>query len=239
VSVKTRLHETLHRVGLDVVPYSGRYFPARRRAEILDALGIDRVVDVGANEGQFARELRREGYRGRITSFEPLEEAFRRLPLAADDGWDAHRVALGAGPGRSILHRSRNSWSSSLLPITSRHLDASPDASYVGTEEVAVRTLDSFELDGRLYLKIDAQGSEPAVLAGARETIERAVVALELELSTAALYEEQALVGDLLTDLHGRGFAVLSLTPGLRHPRTREILQLDGIFAKQTALAGA
>jgi len=239
VSVKARLHETLHRVGLDVVPYNGRYFPARKRAEILGTLDVDLVVDVGANQGQFGRELRREGYAGRITSFEPLPDAFERLTSTADDAWETHCVALGSEPGTAVLHRSRNSWSSSILAITACHLEASPDASYVGTEDVEVRTLDSFGLDGCLYLKIDAQGFETSILEGAKQTLERAVVGLEVELSTTTLYEEQTLVGDLLNDLHGRGFAVLSLTPGFQHPSTREILQLDGIFAKQTVLAGS
>jgi FkbM family methyltransferase len=239
VSIKARLHETLHRVGVDVVPYNGRYFPARRRAEILDRLDVDHVVDVGANAGQFGRELRREGYAGRITSFEPLQDAFERLTGATDDMWNAHCVALGSASGSAVLHRSQNSWSSSLLPITARHLEASPDASYIGTDEVEVRTLDSFELEGRSYLKIDAQGSEAAIIEGARQTLERAVVGLELELSTTTLYEQQALIGDVLNELHGRGFSVLSLTPGFQHPSTREILQLDGIFAKQTLLAGS
>jgi FkbM family methyltransferase len=235
VSVKIHLHEALHRIGLDIVPYNGRYFPARRRAEILDTLRVDLVLDVGANAGQFGRELRREGYRGRITSFEPLGDAFERLARDAHDSWTAYRVALGTADGTAVLHRSRNSWSSSLLPITARHVEASADASYVGSEEVEVRTLDSFGFDGRLYLKIDAQGSEPAILEGASQTLERSVIALEL--STATLYEKQTLIGDILNEMHRRDFAVLSLTPGFRHPRTREILQLDGIFAKQAFLS--
>ena len=64
MNVKTRLHEALHRVGLDLVPYDGRRFPARRRAEILDALGVELVADVGANEGQYANDRWGGGYRG-------------------------------------------------------------------------------------------------------------------------------------------------------------------------------
>jgi FkbM family methyltransferase len=232
LTIKKRLHEALHRVGFDVVPYNGRYFPARRRAEILDMLGVDLVLDVGANEGQFGRELRREGYRGSITSFEPLGDAFERLTNASDDSWNAYNVALGKAPGTAVLHRSRNSQSSSLLPITAQLLEASPDACYVGAEEVEVRTLDSFGFDGKVYLKIDAQGSEPAILEGAEQTVDRAVVALELELSTTTLYEKQALVGDVLNEITSCGFFVMSLTPGFVHPRTREILQLDGIFVR-------
>jgi len=238
MSVKPRVHRTLHSIGVDVVRYDGRHFPARRRAEILDALTVDLVLDVGANEGQFGRDLRREGYRGEIASFEPLGDAFERLADGCDPSWKAYRIALGAATGPAVLHRAENSWSSSLLPITAQHVEASPDATYVGTEEVDVRTLDSYGFEGRVYLKIDAQGFETPILEGARETLDRSVVALELELSTTALYEGQALMGDVLNDLHTRGFSVLSLAPCFVHPATREILQLDGIFAKRPQKGG-
>jgi len=224
-------------MGLDVVPFDGRYFVTRRRMEILDALDVDLVVDVGANEGQFGRELRSQGYSQRITSFEPLSSAFERLTSNCDNSWNAHRVALGATAGTALLNRSRNSWSSSLLPITLRHVEASPSSCYVGAEEVDVRTLDSFEVDGeRIYLKIDAQGYEMKILEGAEETISRAVVALELELSTTTLYENQTLVGDVLGAARERDFVILSLVPAFMDPRTQEILQFDGIFAKRSAI---
>ncbi|MDN5870628.1 MAG: hypothetical protein L0H73_07925 [Nitrococcus sp.] len=45
---------------------------------------ISSVLDVGANEGQYASYLRSEiGYAGYITSFEPATDAFGRLCAAA------------------------------------------------------------------------------------------------------------------------------------------------------------
>jgi hypothetical protein len=51
----------------------------------LCASGIDLVVDIGANEGRFAKELRVGSYSGRIVSFESFTAAHRRL-LAESSG---------------------------------------------------------------------------------------------------------------------------------------------------------
>ena len=201
MSVKPRVHRTLHSIGVDVVRYDGRHFPARRRAEILDALTVDLVLDVGANEGHSAETSgeRDTGERSRRSSPSATPSSVSPTDATPPGRPTGSRWAPLPAP---LLHRAENSWSSSLLPITAQHVEASPDATYVGTEEVDVRTLDSYGFEGRVYLKIDAQGFETPILQGARETLDRSVVALELELSTTALYEGQALMGDVLNDLH-------------------------------------
>jgi hypothetical protein len=45
---------------------------------LMGSLGIDLVIDAGANEGQFAKQLRRF-YAGDIISFEPSSSAFEKL----------------------------------------------------------------------------------------------------------------------------------------------------------------
>lgn len=231
-AVKTRVRGFLHQFGVDVVPYDGRYFVDRKRIEIVDRLGVDLVLDVGANTGQYALGLRREGYDGHIVSFEPLYDAYASLCSHADRNWNCHRVALGASEGRQVLHRARNSWSSSLRAITRAHVDAAPDAAFVSEEQVAVRTLDSFGYSGRIYLKIDAQGFEREVLQSAAETL-TSVVGIELELSIVQLYEGQALFGELLDWTYDHRFCPVSLTREFADPRTGEILQLNGIFARR------
>jgi FkbM family methyltransferase len=81
---------------------------------------IDLLFDVGANTGQFAMQVREQGFAGRIVSFEPLPEAHAGLVRNArgDAKWIVHeRVALGAAPGDVRINVAANSVSSSILPM--------------------------------------------------------------------------------------------------------------------------
>ena len=63
---------------------------------------VDLVIDVGANEGQYSRSLRRWGYAGDIVAVEPVGATFTRLAarFARDMKFTAVRTALGASGWR-------------------------------------------------------------------------------------------------------------------------------------------
>ena len=52
--------------------------------KIINRFNIDHIIDVGANEGQFAQSMRRLGFTGRISSFEPLNDVFKELSERAE-----------------------------------------------------------------------------------------------------------------------------------------------------------
>jgi FkbM family methyltransferase len=119
--------------------------PELRRTRLTQWRNINLVVDVGASSGQFARRLRGAGYSGRIVSIEPTASPFRLLQDAVrqDPLWECHRTALGAQPGVAEMQITRDSVSSSLLKPTRRHVSVTPGAKPVGTETIAVTTLDA------------------------------------------------------------------------------------------------
>lgn len=132
--------------------------------------GIYDLLDVGANQGQYAQNFRALGFGGPGLSFEPSTEAFDPLEAAAahDQYWEVHNVALGANPGMLKLYISTDSVSSSLLVVADQHTRAARRSTARETLRVEVRTLDSYagEIDGdRLWLKLDTQGYESRVLA--------------------------------------------------------------------------
>jgi FkbM family methyltransferase len=196
--------------------------------------GTARVLDVGANEGQYARRLRADGYQGELVSFEASLAAHTRLEqtASADPAWHTVRAALADRTGSATLNVSANSHSSSLLSISTVHTDAAPDAAYVATETVELTTLDTLELSPTpTYLKIDVQGYEPQVLRGADRLLEH-VIAIELEMSLVPLYDGQDLAAGVCVMLRDRGFVPVAFQTAFTHPKTGEILAVDGLFAR-------
>jgi FkbM family methyltransferase len=233
-----RMRPIVQRRGWDLVRYPGASHLGHLRNSFLRRMSVDLVVDVGANTGQFGRRIRSAGYRGDMVSLEPMAEAFKELErrVDGDPAWTAIRGALGSEPGELPINISKNSISSSLLPMEDRHADAALDSVYVGTEMVPVHRLDELlahevTTASAPYLKIDTQGYEATVLNGASGVLDR-FVGVELELSLAPLYSGQILMLDLMNRMRAEGFEVEVVTPGLFDPRRGETLQVDGIFAR-------
>ena len=228
-------------LGLHIRRYRVHLEPIRFLVNVAHREGVDLLLDVGANKGQFAREVREAGYSGCIVSFEPLADEHLLLQSAArrDKNWEiAPRMAVGAVAGNTTINVSKNRWSSSLLPMLPRHSDAAPSSIYVGQEEVPVIRLDDYlerspKANGPIALKIDAQGFEGHILEGAARSMNR-VSLIFLEMSLAPLYEGAMSFLDLFGYIHGLGFRCVAISPGFVDPRTSEMLQVDGLFLRDS-----
>jgi FkbM family methyltransferase len=236
-------HRLGRSMGVDVVRYQPTSHPLARRMQLMRSYRIGLVLDVGANGGQYARELRELGYAGRIVSFEPLPEAATRLVRASagDERWDTRAVALGDVEGVMPMNIAGRSASSSLLEMLPDHERYAPGTANIGVIDVNVVRLDDIaaelSLDSqRTLLKIDTQGYEAKVIEGATATLER-LTGLQVELSTVPLYEGAPLAADLILDLDARGFALMGIEPGFSDAETGRMLQFDGLFYRPQAAA--
>jgi FkbM family methyltransferase len=207
-----------------------------RCARMLTHFQIDLVLDVGANAGQYAGDLREFGYTKRIVSFEPLAPAFETLARKArrDPNWQTFNLALGDCDGASEINVSSNSFSSSLLPILPAHVASAPQSAYVGKQAIQVRTLDSVfnevcRAGERVFLKIDTQGYERRILEGGRNSLPR-IQGVQVELSLVPLYEGETLFTEMLPLIQGKGFELTGLDPGFYDVKTGQLLQLDCVF---------
>lgn len=230
--MKDAARELLRRVGLEVGRYQHSY--RYRRQQIIESERIDLVIDVGANSGAWGAELRRGGYQGPIVSFEPDERTYHQLEQrAADDpGWTHHQLAIGAQKGELSLNLSHSSLWNSFLPISTTTLGGAPDAVYVGTQTVQVDRLDDLVTNGdRVMIKIDVQGFEREVLAGAQNLLSR-TSALEVELCPLTLYEGQDLMTGLLQRLEAAGFAMV-LVDNVAVRTDGRAMAFNGMFVRQ------
>jgi FkbM family methyltransferase len=237
MSIKETVRQVLRNMGLEIHRYVP---PVSQPSQIITSMqefGIDLVLDVGANRGQFATELRQRGYAGKIVSFEPLSQAYGELVKSSrkDAMWEVYqRCAVGDHDGETEINIAGNSESSSILPMLESHRSAAPESVYQGKEIVPIKTLDAIAgqyLQGARapFLKIDTQGFEWHVLDGALNTLPK-IKGVLVELSLVPLYEGQHLWRDVMSRLEAAGFTLWGFQPVFSDPASGRTLQVDGIF---------
>ena len=227
-------YELRRPTSIDVAPY--------RIARMLEQHQVRTVLDVGANEGQYAVDLRNHGYSGDIVSFEALPDAWQALvkrAASAGSNWRvAERCALSDRNGEVLFYEARNRVSSSLLPMANLHLQAAPESQLVASVPVPARRLDDYlsehKVDSPAFLKLDVQGAELLVLQGAQQAL-KDIVGVQLELSLCRLYENQPLYWEIDAFLRSHGFECWEILPEFFDPRSLRRLQYDGIYFKSTS----
>jgi FkbM family methyltransferase len=226
--------------GIDICRYDAKQSPPARIVTLCSAHAIDTVLDVGANVGDYAKELFEAGFRGRVLSFEPLGAAHAILQRRAArvERWDAApRMAVGDRDDRVKIHVANNLTSSSLREMLPAHLRAAPESRYVGSEVVPLQRLDGvshpFIADAScLFLKSDTQGFEEQVMKGAQGLMHK-VRGVQLEMSLVSLYEGQSLFSGLYHDLESQGFELYCVLPGFTDRATGRMLQMDCVFFRR------
>ena len=199
----------------------------------------DLVLDVGANVGQFAMNLRELGYRGPIISFEPQDACYARLQelSAADPLWTLSHKAVGAEPGTTTINISRTSAYSSILPLSEKGAAYAAGTEIVAHQETPVTTIDLAMVGvsaERPFLKIDTQGFEPEVLAGAGETLKRCVGVL-LELPVDELYQRSWSFSEAIAQMEKLGFVpaqFLSVSPRWAFGDPVSAVEFDCLFRR-------
>lgn len=208
-----------------------------RRKKLISSLKIDLILDVGANRGLFASEMRKLGFKDEIVSFEPLPKPFEQMQalFQSDPKWRGFNFGLGNENGEQLIHVANNSVSSSLLPMMQAHRDAEPAVKFVNQEKVSIKTLDDIipslgiDLKRNVLLKIDTQGFENRVLEGGSISLKK-INTLLVEMSLIPLYEDEMTFIPLCAKLELQGFRILSIEPGFQNHENGQLLQVDVIL---------
>lgn len=212
---------TLERLGR---PDSG-WRPANLRKE---GFAPSTVIDVGAGEGTLVLyKAFPDAYHVLI---EPLVEHAASLQGHLSERNGEHIMsAIGDEHGSATLHVHKSAlWGSSILDV-----HGSRDG--VEARQVPVTTLDRLAAErawrAPYGLKIDTEGYEKRVLAGATQVLRQTQFVIA-EVSVARRSDDSYGFAELIAYLDAHGFSLCDILEGFKGSKTGDVLYIDAIFRK-------
>lgn len=209
-------------------------------ASVFAKYGIDCVIDVGANVGQYGEFLRGIGYSGWIVSFEPVKSVFDELSKKAegDDMWVCHHLALGDRAEEKTINVYSSSVFSSFLDASKYSKNIWMSLEDVTQEKVTVARLDDIfpeiiKITGGInyYLKLDTQGYDLNVFRGAQNALDK-VRAMQTELSLIHVYENMPAPYDALSEFHEKNYLISGMYP-INRDESLAVIEYDCVLVKR------
>ncbi len=238
MQLKNILHNFTRRLGYDFYALKDRAEKESQKLIWLQQKKVKTIIDVGANVGQFTYKIRKIFPNASIYSFEPIKNCFDTLVnnFKNDANFTAFNFACGDTTETVEINVNNYSPSSSILDIQQLHIDNFKNTGISTKEKIKVDLLDNLinldNLESPILIKIDTQGFEKKVIAGALNVIAKAEIIL-IELSYQKLYTNQSLFHDIYTILYDLGFQYYGNIEELLSPIDGMPLQSDGIFIKR------
>ncbi|MDK9696795.1 MAG: FkbM family methyltransferase, partial [Siculibacillus sp.] len=203
--------------------FVGLVFEEEHLRRFFERFRVDCVFDVGANAGQYVDMLRsRVGYRGPVVSFEPIPELAAKLRERARgaSNWFIEEAALDAEVRVTSFNVMAADQFSSLCEPSHRdvdefrHLNVPVRRIELTTSTLATHVRAHAERLGftRPFLKLDTQGRDTAIVAGAGEEIHR-FVGLQSELAVRRLYDDTPDFAEALAYYRSLGFVASAFVP--------------------------
>lgn len=157
------------------------------------------AIDIGANRGVYTWWMARTARH--VHAFEPNPKMMGILNKVLPANATSYAVGLSdcAGEAGLFIPQRRKGYSNQGGSLSTRKAD-SPH----GEVTVETRTLDSYDFRDIGFIKVDVEGFEAAVLAGAQETIAREKPNMLIELEEAHTGEP---IEDMLAKIGEMGFA--------------------------------
>lgn len=204
------------------------------------------LIDAGASGG-IPRAWRRMGAGVSVLGFEPDKRAFEKLDRSADS-----EKFINAGAYKSDgvvkLKLTKKQECSSIYEPNDGLLAEFPDAErygVIGSTDMAVkriteRLLSEEGMRDPDFLKLDTQGADLDVLAGAEDLLSKSIFGVDVEVEFAPIYRGQPLFAEVDIFLRSRGFQLFDMKryywkrkAGVAAPNTRgQIIFADAVYFK-------
>src|ERR1700690_268886 len=143
--IEKSIKKTFHLLQLDIRRHNLYHSDEILLQTIIGNFDIKTVIDVGANEGQYAESLIEHGFKGAIYSLEPIPSVFEVLKKKSvkHAQWSVFNLGVGSRKGELIINVSQNLASSSIFNVTPVSLASEPKTRITHQERINMTTIDS------------------------------------------------------------------------------------------------
>ena len=186
------------------------------------------AIDIGAGTG--TTEIYEHFPNAFLHLYEPLTECLPSLnELAETRPARVVHAVVGASAGSTTLNVHPDLIGSSVL----QEVEGGGDDGHEVVVDVVTLDADLNDVDlaGGVLMKIDVQGFELEVLAGAQETLRSCDVVI-IECSLIATMQGGAEIIDVMRAMDEAGFSLFDLIGGLERPLDGSLAQVDAVFVK-------
>ena len=248
MKIKKALHHVLNAVGYEVYSIRNKEIALQQSAarefnkwKWARDIGIDLILDIGANTGYFAETIAKALPNVRLISFEPMSSCYVKLceRMSWHPCFKAYELALWDSTQELELNANEYSPSSSILELAPLHKQLYPFA--VQTKKETVRSmrlddlLEEIKFSGRTLIKMDVQGVESKVIQGGREALLKAS-AVMVEVSFWELYRGQALFHDIYSQLCELGYTFIGQMEQVVRPSDNLPVYADALFINRSQM---
>ncbi|MDB2690723.1 FkbM family methyltransferase [Planktomarina temperata] len=239
--LKEHIRAILNAFGLDVKLRNNPTSKFSQLTGIINKTNASKLLDIGANIGQFSSEALVANNEIEIVCVEPIPSVNSQLSkkFKKNKRIDVlEPLAVCKEDGMVTLNLSKNLVSSSLLPMEILHKEKAPDSEVIEriiVEGVKLDTLfqkklnksnDDTNVQREWIIKIDAQGAEYDILLSAEQSV-KYIAGFICELSLKELYSKQVLWLDFIEKMKSLDYVPFFIQTGFSDPETSETLQID------------
>ncbi len=162
----------------------------------------DLVIDCGANIGELYLAFDEKKIKISYVAFEPDKKAFNSLEKNTKNGnKQLYNLALSDKNEKQNLYTDTDGGNTSLSEFES-----------TSVEEIETKTFDSFNFKNIKLLKIDAEGHEPEVLTGLRETLKN-IEYIAIDHSDERGFNQEKTTVEVFDFLYKNNFQVVAVSP--------------------------
>lgn len=193
-------------------------------------------IDVGANDGWFAKVIFRFMPNATVVSFEPLKSMIPYLENLQNKrkNYKFENIGLGANNGSAVIHEFKTTGLSSLKNLNYEYDNINFNQEIKNEYQIEITTLDSYisknGISDLICLKIDTQGFEMEVLQGAKSLFEKKQIKIIIiELMTIEKYQGTHLYLDIINYLNNFGFKLIDIHTSY-YEKNGRLSEFDSIF---------